>query len=143
MAEITEAIPATPATPSTPSLPAEASIPSEPIKPGIVTTEFWTTIAATVIPSIVTLFVWLNVVPGDVQTTVSDSLLAVVNGLISLIAVWKYISSRKEVKLRYLDQKNINRQFLFGLWEKGLVSSEVMHREFNIPKAMARSGDLP
>lgn len=143
-----EVIEATPATPAEPAVPATPSVPSTPInKPGFQTSEFWGTVAATVVPALVTILVWLNVVPDNIQTTLADSMLATINGLITIIAIWKYIGSRKEIKIVRMQleegMKVNNRQFMIQLYERGLISPEFIHKEFSVPRSMALSPKNP
>lgn len=135
MSEPIEAIPATPATPAMPATPID--------KPGIQTSEFWQTTAAVIVPSLVTLLVWINVVPDNLQKTLADSMLAMTNGLITIVAIWQYISSRKAIKIKSMEinfaYKQTRENFVIQLYNQGLVSPSFLHGEFGVPRSFALS----
>jgi len=114
-------IPASVAIPAEPSLPSCSgeiyALPEPPmppianvIKPGYETTEFWVTLAATIIPNVITLLSIFNVVPSAVASQMSTSVMAIVGGIISLVAAINYLNSRTEVKMRFIEmEENVRR----------------------------------
>lgn len=134
--------PAIPTSPALPSLPAEPAIP-ETIKPGYGTSEFWITLVSTIVPNLITLLAIFKIVPNEIASILTTSLVAVISGIITIIVAIRYIKSRTEVKIKCLqiqdnirsrnyDIRHTDRQFLLQLHEKGLVDNNRILKEFNL-----------
>jgi hypothetical protein len=113
------------------------------IKPGVETSEFWVTLISAIVPNLVTILAIFKIVPNEVASTLSSAAVALIGGIITLFVTLKYIKSRTEVKTKALEiedfirtrninQKNIDKQFMFNLFEKGVISSEQIKKEFKM-----------
>jgi len=113
------------------------------IKPGVETSEFWVTLISAIVPNLVTILAIFKVVPNEVASTLSSAAVALIGGIITLFVTLKYIKSRTEVKTKTLEiedlmqtrnmnQKNIDKQFMLNLLEKGLVKEEQVKKEFKL-----------
>jgi len=137
---------ATPATPTQPSLPSEPDL----VKPGYETSEFWITLVATIVPNLITLLTIFKVVPNEIASTLSTALVAVIGGIITIIVAIRYIQSRTEVKMKYLDlqshekyyKRDVERdkadveknkaQLYLQLLQNGIIDKEKFKKEFNV-----------
>jgi hypothetical protein len=113
------------------------------VKPGVETSEFWVTLISAIVPNLVTILAIFKIVPNEVASTLSSAAVALIGGIITLFVTLKYIKSRTEVKTKALEiedltkarnmsQKNIDRQFMFNLFEKGMVKEEQIKKEFKL-----------
>jgi len=120
------------------------------VTPGYQTTEFWIALASAIIPNTITILALFKLVPADVASTLSTSLIAVVSGIITVIVALKYIKSRTEVKIRAIDDKisrmdrafNLNVQnteeyykkanLYMNLIDKGIINQNQLKKELNI-----------
>lgn len=116
----------------TPSTLNESAV----IKPGYETSEFWVTIMATIIPNVITLLALMKIVPNEIVDTLSTSIVAVVGGIITIIAAIKYLKSRTDVKVSYLnikrDMQLARQNNILHLYEKGVVKEERIRKEFDV-----------
>ena len=138
----TPAEPATPAAPALSALPAEPSMP-ESVKPGYETSEFWITLVSTIVPNLITLLAIFKIVPNEIASTLSTSLVAVIGGIITIIVALKYIKSRTAVKIRSLelgeaarsrrfDIQSTRMSIFIQLLDRGVVNKEALKKEFSV-----------
>ncbi len=105
------AIPSQPATPALPSQSADPATPAQPATiPGYQTSEFWQTIAATVIPNIITILAICKVIPTEVVSVLSTAVVAIISGLITVFVTLKYIKSRTDIKIRSIEIEQMTRE---------------------------------
>ena len=129
-------------------IPADStilSVPDEPesIKPGPETSEFWIALASVIIPNLITVLSIFKVVPMEVASTLSTSLLAVVSGIITIWVTIRYLKSRTAIKVRYLelqdvakvrkfDVENARLNFMLQLHGKDIISKDEIKKEFKV-----------
>lgn len=124
MIEKTIPMPAAPIEPFSsvkePLFPAASSV-KEPLfpdvpktTPGYQTTEFWTTLVATIIPNLITVLAIIKVVPNEIASTLSTSLVAVIGGIITIFVALRYVKSRTEVKVKSMELLNSTRSYILG-----------------------------
>jgi len=77
------------------------------VTPGYQTSEFWITLISTIIPNLITILAIFKIVPNEVASTLSASLVAVVSGIITIFITLKYIKSRTEVKIKAIEARSI------------------------------------
>jgi len=90
-----------------PELLLKSEITNEIIKPGYNTSEFWITMASTIIPNLITVLAIFKLVPNEAVSTLSTALVAVVGGIITITVALKYIKSRTELKTKYISVEHM------------------------------------
>ena len=125
-------VPADPVVPNIPSWPSDPNVTT----PGYQTSEFWITLVSAIVPNLITILAVMKLVPTEVASTLSTSLVAVIGGIITIFVTLKYVKSRTDVKIKAIEIESKNyyskAALTVQLFEKGLIEKSSMKKMFKI-----------